>query len=282
MGNTHAKGSRLWPLLFAIMPLVGCRASQVAGQANPQNAVQAAGSHASAGGSAWVDKVVSDMLDPNQGHPHGVPPSYSFYNGPELDSPLPSPDTSAVTAWGVIYEAAQGSSATNTRVEVRNVRLYLWSRHQRRWVEVQASTTPTGADYPEPQGTGGFTNESSSADLRTEPDGGVAVKMQEGQWFHFWPADGRASIDPSDVGGVFTSFQARLVKDDPHGPDDTSSARYLGSAGADWWPNLGAPWPDNTQAFCARFSYITTAWSTFTGTTWTSAQVRTSPPPPGS
>jgi hypothetical protein len=233
-------------------------------------------------GAAGVAKIVSDMHDPNEGHPHGVPTSYSFYRGPELDAPLPGPGMTAATAWGVIYEAAGGSTATNTRVEVRNIRLYLWSKSRGRWVRYQASTSPTGEDYAEPQGSEGFSNMSSPADLRTEPDGGVSVKMHQGSWFHFWPADGRTVIAPADIGGAYTTFEARLVKDDPQGPDDTSSARYLASAGADWWVNRSAPWPDNTQAFFARFRYITPSWSTWTGTTWSAAQLRADPPPTGS
>jgi len=292
MGKRHAGRSHLWPLLIAVIPLVGLQTSQAVGQiAGPRAAARPAATAVPTGdaaapeppaGPAWVAKIVSDMTDPNEGHPHGVPTSYSFYSGPELDAPLPGPGNTAATAWGVIYEAAGGSTATNTRVEVRNIRLYLWSRSRGRWVLYQASTSPTGEDYAEPRGSEGFTNDSSPADLRTEPGGGVSVKMQEGSWFHFWPADGRTVIDPADIGGAYTTFQARLVKDDPKGPNDTASAHYLASAGADWWANLSAPWPDNTQAFFARFTYITTSWSTWTGTTWSAAQLQANPPPTGS
>ena len=228
--------------------------------------------------SSALDTVTADVSLPNEGYPHGVPSSYSFYNGPELDNPLPPGGMSAATSWGVIYEAAEGSPAVNTRVEVRDEELWLWSNSRKAWVEYQASLAPAGSDYYEPTG-GPFANQSYAANLRTEADGGISVKMDHGAWFHFWPAQGRVSIAPSDIGGVFTTFQSRLVVDDPSKPDDTASARYLASAGSDWWATLDAPWPDNNQVFYDRFVYITPSWQSFYGASWSPAQLRQNPPP---
>ena len=229
-------------------------------------------------GANALDTVIADVSLPNEGYPHGVPSSYSFYNGPELDNPLPPGGMSAATSWGVIYEAAEGSPAVNTRVEVRDEELWLWSNSRKAWVEYQASLAPAGSDYYEPTG-GPFANQSYAANLRTEADGGISVKMDHGAWFHFWPAQGRVSIAPSDIGGVFTTFQSRLVVDDPSKPDDTASARYLASAGSDWWATLDAPWPDNNQVFYDRFVYITPSWQSFYGASWSPAQLRQNPPP---
>ncbi|MBH8576634.1 hypothetical protein I8752_27325 [Nostocaceae cyanobacterium CENA369] len=69
----------------------------------------------------------------------------------------------------------------------------------------------------------------------------ISVKTGNGYNFHFWPP-GRASINPIDVMGMFTTVQARLVVDDFNKPDDRSKARYILSMGGDYWFNLTAQW----------------------------------------
>ena len=262
-GNRRTGRWKVWPLVIATLPLVGYTTAG-------RSAAQTVGVD-----TAALGKVVGDISLPGEGYPFGIPSSYSFYSGPEVDNPLPPSGISAATAWGVIFEAAEGSPATNTRVEVRNEQLHLWSKSRQQWVVYQATAAPSGSDYYDPD-AGPLANRSYAAALRREPDGGVSVKMNHGSWFHFWP--NRVSIPASDVGGLFTTFEARLVKDNPNGPDDAASARYLAAPGADWWANKTAPWPANRQALYGRFGYVTSAWRSFSGSTWSAAQIVQQPP----
>jgi hypothetical protein len=270
-GTSEDRRRKVWPLLVATLPLVAFTTSHSHRSKVPVHAaVRAAPVDAAA-----LGKVVGDISLPGEGHPLGVPSSYSFYNHAELDNPLPPPGMAAATAWGVIFEAAEGSPAVNTRVEVRNEQLHLWSKSRGAWVVYQATAAPAGSDFYDPD-AGAYANRSYAANLRREADGGISVKMDHGTWFHFWP--NRVAIPASDVGGLFTTFEARLIKDNPSGPDDTASARYVAAAGADWWANLTAPWPANRQVLYGRFGYVTASWRSFNGASWSPAQIVLHPP----
>jgi hypothetical protein len=196
---------------------------------------------------------------------------------------------SAITGWGQIYADASDVQPANVRVELRNMETYVWSNRDQAWSRVQANARVEGGHYVEDFAG----NTSTSADLRDEADGGNSTGMIPGYNFHFWPAGDRGSLaDPSDIGGVFTTVQARLVLDDPSGPDNRSQARYLANAGADWWRTTTAPFGDGTNNPAvgqSRFTYLGSDWMAidfYTGgpsatvpNSLTETQLRTSPPP---
>jgi hypothetical protein len=125
-------------------------------------------------------------------------------------------------------------------------------------------------------------NFSRPADIRYEPDGSVSVKAGQGYNFHFWCANGRASIDPNDVAGIFTTVQARLVIDNPQQANDRTQVRYLLSVGGDYWLDLNSGWDNwttNGDIGIGKFKYLTTRWRAFNMTTLSSAQIRQNPPP---
>jgi hypothetical protein len=105
--------------------------------------------------------------------------------------------------------------------------------------------------------------------------------------FHFWPPD-RAGIDPADVAGLVVAVRARLVLDDPAGPDDRWQARLLLGAGGDYWESTTAVWDEfrtNGDFAIGRFAHVTPQEQLFTAHTLTEEQVRANPPPlvaPGS
>ena len=79
---------------------------------------------ATGGTTSAADQIAADMQATNEGYPHGVPLSWDWANGPVIDMGNNSNGQQAITAWGVVYVAAQGNPATNTRVNIRNVQLY--------------------------------------------------------------------------------------------------------------------------------------------------------------
>jgi len=224
-----------------------------------------------------ITTIIYDMTPPHEGMPHGVPTSYNWASKPRVSWGNNPEKFQAMIAWGQLYEAATGNPATNTRVQIRNIRAYMLRKWDGQWYLLQSSTRVEGAAYRED-----FAGDvNKAADIRYEPDGSISVKAGEGYNFHFWTPS-RASIDPNDVAGIFTTVQARLVTDNPHQANDRAKARYVLSMGGDYWLNLIAKWDNwktNGDIGIGKFKYVTAKWRAFNMTTLSSAQIRQNPPP---
>jgi hypothetical protein len=229
-----------------------------------------------------VSTVIYDMTPPHEGMPRGVPSSYDWVHGPRLsmgNNPQ-SYNFRAMIAWGQLYEDAIGNPATNSRVQIRNIQAYMLSKRDGKWHLLQSSKKVDGAAYREDYAG----NDSKPADIRNESDGSISVKAGEGYNFHFWPATGRTSIDPNDVAGIFTTVEARLIKDNYWRRDDRSRARYLLSMGGDYWLDVTAQWSDWPSKVVAdigigKFKYVTNKWQAFNMTTLSPSEIRRNPPP---
>jgi hypothetical protein len=253
-------------LLLGLLALIGLvSACTVAPKGAPQ-------------GVDWITRIADDMRLPHEGRPHGVPDSFDWSAGPRMGMGNNPGAFKAFIAWGQIYEAAEGNPATNTRVQIRDMRAYILSKADGQWHLVQGSTLVSGAAYREDFSG----DESRPADIRSEPDGTISVTAGEGHNFHFWPASGRVSIDPDDIAGVLVTAQTRLVLNDPDGPDDRDRARYVMGVGADYWQSLTAQWDQwktNGDVGIGRFRYVTPEWQTFTMSSLSEDALRQNPPP---
>ena len=223
-------------------------------------------------------QIANDMQGSNEGHPHGVPLSYDWANGPALVMGNNASGWQAITSWGALYEAAEGNPATNTRVNIRNMQTYLLQKSTGRWVLLQNTSKPNGEAYLED-----FAGDvNKPADVRTESDGTISATAGGGYNFHFYPPN-RASINPSDIGGIVTILQARLITADPNRPDDRSTARYLLNSGADYYPGLTGGWPGNASynpgVALGKMKYVKTDWRSFAMTTISQSQLEVNPPP---
>lgn len=218
------------------------------------------------------------MTRPHEGKLHGVPETYNWASGPRIGTADNPKRFSALVAWGQLYEAAEGNSARNTRVLLRDIRTYYLSKRTGRWVALDYSREVSGDAYAED-----FENNvNRPADKRRELTGGTSVTAGGGYNFHFWPVKGRSSIDPGDIKGVFTTVRAKLIRDDPDAPDDRYRARYLLGMGADFWLSKTAPWDDfktNYDAGIGRHKYVTKNWRAFNMTTVSPEELRANPPP---
>jgi hypothetical protein len=227
-----------------------------------------------------VALIVDDMRLPHEGAPSGVPESYDWQPGPRIGyGNEPPDDFSAFIAWGQVYEDAQGSPATNTRVELRDIEAYYLSAKTGRWHLIQFDRLVEGAAYVED-----FVDDASvPADIRPEQGGTISVTFGKGYNFHFWPKSARVQMDLADIAGVFTTVQARLVVGDLALPDDRAQARYLLSVGADYWRDLvvawQADWSANGDVAIGRFRYITNEWQSFNMTTVPAEVLCANPPP---
>jgi hypothetical protein len=194
--------------------------------------------------------------------PKGVPSSYSWSTGARI-SPDPSwpADFYAMTAWGQLYEGAS-NKASNTRVAIKEAAAWILDKNGK-WYEAQAQGAVAGAAY-----VTDFVNDASKpADARIEPDGAISVRADENFNYHFWPASGRAVVEPSNVKGICSSFKARLVIDDHSKPDDRARASYVADSGADTWRSLDAPWKsdwsNNYDMGLGRMKRVTSEWQSF-------------------
>jgi hypothetical protein len=225
-----------------------------------------------------LETIISDMQLPHEGRPHGVPESHNWALGPRLGMGNDSQSFKAMTAWGQLYEAAEGNPARNTRVQIRNMRAYVLSKADGQWHLLQSSAVVEGAAYRED-----FAYDSNiPADIRPEPDGGISATAGGGYNFHFWPSTGRVVIDPQDIAGIFVTVQARLVVGDLNQPDDRAQARYLLDAGGDYWRSQNAVWffwKTNNDIAIGRFKYVEIAWQAFNMTTLSADELQRNPPP---
>jgi hypothetical protein len=225
-----------------------------------------------------IETIADDMRLPHEGRPHGVPQSFDWAAGPRLGMGNDPGTFKAMIAWGQLYEDADGNPATNTRVQIRDIKAYALSKADGQWHLLQSAHRVEGAAYRED-----FAGDvNRAADVKVEEDGSVSVKAGEGYNYHFWPSTGRTSIDPDDIGGVWTTVQARLVLDDPDGPDDRDRARYLLSVGGDYWLSLTAQWDQwktNGDIGIGRFRYVKREWQAFNMTTLSEEELRQNPPP---
>lgn len=242
------------------------------GNSDPGNSIPAAGS------SSVADQIAADMQGKNDGYPHGVPLSYDWANGPVMEMGNNSNGWQAITSWGVLYEAAEGNTATNTRVNIRNMQTYFLQKSSGKWLLLQNTSTPVGGAYVED-----FAGDANKpADIRRESDGTISATAGGGYNFHFYPSD-RASINPNDIGGIVVVLQARLIVGDPNKSDDRSAARYLCSGGADYYPALTGGWPGNSSSnpgvAIGRMKYVQSDWRSFAMTTLTQNQLESNPPP---
>jgi hypothetical protein len=224
-----------------------------------------------------LELILGDMQGPHEARPAGVPDHYDWSSGPRMGMGNNPGQFRALTAWGQLYEARGGNPARNTRVEFRNMATYVLSKRTGQWQRVQFALAVEGAAYRED-----FVNDESKApDKRREPDGTVSVRAGNGFNYHFWPP-GRASIDPADIGGVFTTVQARLILHDPAQPDDRATARYLLGMGADYWLDQAAQWDNfrtNGDVAIGKFRFVRPEWQAFNMVTLGAEALRRNPPP---
>jgi len=236
------------------------------------------GSGSGAGSENVATQISDDMSGANEGHPHGVPLSYDWANGPATEEGNNSEGQQAMTAWGVVYVGSQGNPASNTRVNIRNVQTWFLSKSKGTWTMLQNTSNPDGEAYVED-----FSGDSNkSADVRREGDGTISVTAGGGYNFHFYPSP-RASINGNDIGGIVTIFQARLILGNASGADDRSTANYLAGAGGDYYPSLTGSWPGNTSynpgIAIGKEKYVKTYWRSFAMSTVPASQLAQNPPP---
>lgn len=280
-------------------------------QVGPAAAPVANGSSVVSNAANSVDTIVNDMRLMNDLALAGAPPGPGWATGPGFVLMGNRPRGSATASWWQPYDRSLksdawwnvllpwmvvfdgvGNAATNTRVEMRNLKAYYKSRSTGRWILITEGRVD-GANYPKSlQGTNVV-----PAALRIEPSGTVSLRPAgDNNAFHGWCCGGQP-INAPDIGALYVTMQARLSVDNPLLPDDRARARYLLQVGADYYPTAQtriqdfAPLGFNNGAGTSRFKLLSNNWQSISfatldvgaqdppGGAITEAEFRSAPPP---
>ena len=192
-----------------------------------------------------IDEVISDMSSKSE--VIAIDPRYEWQYQPAIVMHAPRGDaipswwtgnrptwTYDVLTWFTTQEA-QGNAATNTRVQVANLRFYVLSQATRTWKQLDSKAAPYSEMWSYPFSYAG------AGSVRNESTGGVSIKPDYPNFYHGY--GNPISIDPTDVRAVYVSMDFKLAVDSTSKPDDRDSAKYAVNAGADYWPGNGqATW----------------------------------------
>ena len=180
-----------------------------------------------------------------------------------------------------------GNGNYNTRVHLRNMKMYIKSKSSGKWSLASEAQT-TGGSY-----CGQNSNYFACANAdgaRQESGGGVSFDTRPGQNFHGY-FGGFTRINGPDVGAVFVTMHARLIPNSQGGAGDLASARYLLHVGADCYREAAPASSVGPGVGNSRAKYIKPEWQAFSMTTFSdvgiqepgggvsAADFRSNPPP---
>jgi hypothetical protein len=194
-----------------------------------------------------IEQVISDMYLPSEALV--IDPQFDWQYRPKVTMHAPRGDaipdwwsgnrplwTKAVVPWFTAFEA-QGNRSKNSRVQVRNLRLFLLSVSKREWVEVEQKFRPEVKLWTYPFREVG---NACGEQVRLEKDGTVSIVPNYPRFLHGW---GRGhEINAGDVGATFTAMEFRLIVNDRNMKDDRDFARYVVDVGADYYPDMALRW----------------------------------------
>jgi hypothetical protein len=149
-------------------------------------------------------------------------------------------------------------TATNTRIQTRNIRLFL---RRSSWTLEQTIAAPISDqfsyDMVSLEVEGGHRDESANG-------GGTSHRILNGgtRVPHGYGVPHFVS-DPWNITGVAVDMDVRLIRDDPEGTDDRANARCVVAIACDLFFNTGKPMPAIgywCAVGCAGFARVTNDW----------------------
>ncbi len=252
-----------------------------------------------------VDTLISDMDLMNDITLKGVNASHGFATGPghvimgnnprgtntpdwyKRSYPWLATDSywNYLLPWFVHFEG-EGNQASNTRIEMRNMRVFMKRRSNGEWSQVNRSQSVGAIECAQ---ASNYFECPLSGDVRKEAEGVSALPLA-GHNLHGWWGS-REYVEGWDIAAVVVTLQARLGVHATNGVDDRSKARYLVQVGADYYPSDGSPEAVLPAVGISRAKLLTSEWQSISMTTLsdvgkqepgggiTAAELRASPPP---
>lgn len=146
-------------------------------------------------------------------------------------------------AWFVVFEMADSggilqNTQTNTRIEFRGAKCLYRYRNSTTWLQHGSTTNNPGMFRASLDGQ---VMTPGTLDIRVNTSGNAELYYPRQSSFCVhgtWP--GINALSPVNLAAVFVTVQARLIKNDGAGSDDTANAKYLLHVGGDWYPNADA------------------------------------------
>ena len=226
-----------------------------------------------------INIIIDDITLPHESFPHGVPQLWPWAQKPSIRIDITVPlSWSQIIAWGQAYESASGNPSINSRIHIKDLKLYILSKTSGIWQLIQNSNRVTGAAYHEDFKDGIHI----PIEQKNENSKGTSVQLIKGYNYHFWPTSGKADINVNEVKAVFVTVKARLICNDPNLPDDRTSAQLLLSVGADFWADKDSHFDyfkSSIGTRCGRFKFLKPEWQSYNMITLLKDQVLQNPPP---
>ena len=196
--------------------------------------------------------------------PHGLSPSVGWYAGPALAQGIsptmanigwwPGPNIPvwlAVCPWWIAYIGSSGSTATNTAIELGEMRLVVQQASTGRWQTLECIQTP---GWIQATSENAITSYGPPVPgVSTWVRGDTLIRPSAGQCIH---GGGSKVALPllnglPDLSALFVTLDHRLVLIDPAGVDDRASANFIVLCGADYYPTV-----DSTPASVLPATYL--------------------------
>lgn len=161
-----------------------------------------------------------------------------------------------LTAWFTIYRVAGTRPIWNSRVEIKNLQVWIKSKSTGNWTLFDEVMKPLGAEYPE-----SFVGASKARNVRDELSGGISVRPSVDFNSHGW--GNTKEINVSDLGSILIQMDSRVILDDPNNGDTRLNRdNYVINVGADWRPPIGQDQKQALDAFDGRYIKVLPDWRT--------------------
>ncbi len=228
-----------------------------AGSARAQSHAHTAPTATAAATSAVNRLLVSDMSQPSEKLPQGVPTWYDWATHPRVHAVSSPGSFRAFTAWGQLYQCAGTTASSRETVQLRDMQTWVLPRGSSTWRQIQSSSQLQGAAFAED-----FNGPTVAAHYVARASG-TSVKPVARHNFHFWPNTGRVSLRPQSVAAIVVAVQARLQ------PQGGAAPCLVLSVGGDLWRSMTAePGGDSSSDVgIGRFKRVDRRWRLFTMTT---------------
>jgi hypothetical protein len=170
---------------------------------------------------------------------------------------------SGLFPWFTIFSGTS-HTATNTRVEIYDINVLIYSKSQSAWIDLTATDTknPTSANRMNYNllsiHTDGIANSRVEA-----ASGNTSYKLDTTARRPIRGYINPKSFDAADTSAIFVALKTRLIVENTGLADDRASAQYLVSTGCDFGPTINSVRIDFTpetafpQAFSSKFHLVT-------------------------
>lgn len=245
--------------------------------------------------TTFAKQIHDEEIGLHEAPTDGIPPTWDGYLGPTTSGTLQNSigTHQAVLPWFSLQVAPGGNPATNSIVNIRNVKMCVLSGSP---TATWSCTTYTASQIDGEWDSEDFSNFVGSWSATVLGDGTATIPMHTGFTAcngsdptysqtqncvsHFYP-DTRKAVNPATIVGFVSYLEARVIKNNPIGVDDRANSKVLIIAGADAYNSTTSnddP-PVRPAIGYGKYKYVQGEWRSFAMTTLTEAQLTANPPP---